>query len=338
MSIDLTVKLGIEGSNATKQITELKKELKNLDSQMKSVDTNTGNFNKDMQNMATKVDLTKTKINGLQTQLQAYNTKLKDASTRLSNAKAKQAELANSTETTAEEMEKANKAVESATTHYNNMRRGVEQTERALNSANKELQELEIAMKRMPLDNMAKKFESMGNTLKGISSATAPLSLALTGFGTYAVKAAMDFDQSMKNVQAVSGATSDELEALTEKAREMGATTEFTAKEAADALYYMSLAGWDANQSMTGLPAVLNLATAAGMELSLASDIVTDSLTAFGLKAEDASSFCDVLAKTSASSNTTVEMLGEAFKNVAPLAGAMGYNVSEVSLALGLMA
>ena len=179
---------------------------------MKSVDTNTGNFNKDMQNMATKVDLTKTKINGLQTQLQAYNTKLKDASTRLSNAKAKQAELANSTETTAEEMEKANK----------------------------ELQELEIAMKRMPLDNMAKKFESMGNTLKGISSATAPLSLALTGFGTYAVKAAMDFDQSMKNVQAVSGATSDELEALTEKAREMGATTEFTAKEAADALYYMS--------------------------------------------------------------------------------------------------
>ena len=104
----------------------------------------------------------------------------------------------------------------------------------------------------------------------------------------------MDFDQSMKNVQAVSGATSDELEALTEKAREMGATTEFTAKEAADALYYMSLAGWDANQSMTGLPAVLDLATAAGMELSLASDIVTDSLTAFGLKAEDASSFCDV--------------------------------------------
>ena len=240
MSIDLTVKLGIQGSTATKQITELKKELKNLDSQMKSVDTNTGNFNKDMQNMATKVDLTKTKINGLQSQLQAYNTRLKDASTRLNEAKAKQAELANSTETTAEEMEKANKAVESATTHYNNMRRGVEQTERALNSANKELQELEIAMKRMPLDNMAKKFESMGNTLKGISSATAPLSLAITGFGTYAVKAAMDFDQSMKNVQAVSGATSDELEALTEKAREMGATTEFTAKEAADALYYMS--------------------------------------------------------------------------------------------------
>ena len=89
---------------------------------------------------------------------------------------------------------------------------------------------------------------------------------------------------------------------------------------------------------MTGLPAVLDLATAAGMQLSVASDIVTDSLTAFGLQAEDASKFCDVLAKTSASSNTTVEMLGEAFKNVAPLAGAMGYNVSDVSLALGLMA
>jgi methyl-accepting chemotaxis protein len=158
----------------------------------------------------------------------------------LNEAKTKQAELANSTETTAEEMEKANKAVENATTHYNNMRRGVEQTERALDSANKELQELEIAMNRMPLDNMAKKFESLGGSLKSVSSATAPLSLALTGFGTYAVKAAMDFDQSMKNVQAVSGATSDELEALTEKAREMGATTEFTAKEAADALYYMS--------------------------------------------------------------------------------------------------
>ena len=338
MSAELLIKLGVEQSSASRQISEVTKELTSLQKQMSKIDTNTNDFNKNMTGMAQKCELTKQKISGLESNLSNYNQKLKDAETRLEKAKQRQEELANATGTTKEEMDKANRELDNATTHFNNMNRKIAETEQALDSANDELKTLNQTMTKMPFDNLANKLDSISNGFKNISSATAPLTLAVGGLFGASINSAMNFEQSMLNVQAVSGATAQEMEALTAKAKEMGETTEFSASQAADAIYYMQLAGWDASQSLAGLPAVLDLATASGMDLALASDVVTDSLTSFKMEAEDASSFCDVLAKTSASSNTTVQMLGEAFKNVAPVAGAMGYSVEDVSLALGLLA
>jgi TP901 family phage tail tape measure protein len=147
-----------------------------------------------------------------------------------------------------------------------------------------------------------------------------------------------DFEAAMSQVKAVSGATGSEFDKLTAKAKEMGKTTKFTATQSAEAFNYMAMAGWDSQQMLDGIEGILNLAAASGEDLGTTSDIVTDALTAFGLKASDAAHFSDVLAQSAASANTNVSMMGESFKYVAPIAGAMKYSVEDTSLALGLMA
>ena len=157
-------------------------------------------------------------------------------------------------------------------------------------------------------------------------------------FGAYSLKAGSEFNAGMSEVQAISGASGKDLEALRNKAKEMGATTKFSATQSAEALKYMAMAGWKSEQMVAGLPGVMHLAAASGEELGLVSDIVTDSMTAFGLGADETSRFVDVLATTSSSANTNVSMLGESFKYAAPVAGALGYSIEDTALALGLMA
>lgn len=147
-----------------------------------------------------------------------------------------------------------------------------------------------------------------------------------------------DFEAAMSQVKAISGADKDEFAELTEKAKFMGASTKFTATESAEAFNYMAMAGWKTKDMLDGIEGIMSLAAASGENLATTSDIVTDALTAFGLNASDSGHFADVLAQASANANTNVAMLGESFKYVAPVAGAMGYEVEDVSLALGLMA
>ncbi len=147
-----------------------------------------------------------------------------------------------------------------------------------------------------------------------------------------------DFEAAMSQVQAISGSTQSDLTRLTAKAKEMGATTKFTAAESAEAFNYMAMAGWNAEQMMGGIEGILNLAAASGEDLGTASDIVTDALTAFGLKASDATHFSDVLAQASSSANTDVGMMGETFKYVASMAGSLSYSIEDVALMTGLMA
>lgn len=165
------------------------------------------------------------------------------------------------------------------------------------------------------------------------------LSVAAAGaFGAFAIKSGMDFEAQMSKVQAISGATATEVAALTAKAKEMGATTKFSATESAQALEYMAMAGWKTDQMIGGLPGIMNLAAASGEDLAEVSDIVTDALTAFGLKASDSAHFADVLAKASSSSNTNVSLMGNTFQYVAPVAGALGYSIEDTAVAIGLMA
>ena len=161
---------------------------------------------------------------------------------------------------------------------------------------------------------------------------------AATAFAGYAVKVGSDFEASMSKVQAISGATAEEIGQLEAKAKEMGASTKFSATESAEALQYMAMAGWKTNDMLGGLEGIMNLAAASGEDLALTSDIVTDALTAFGLKASDSGHFADVLAKASSNANTNVAMMGYTFKYAAPLAGALGYSIEDTALAIGLMA
>lgn len=152
------------------------------------------------------------------------------------------------------------------------------------------------------------------------------------------INTAGDFEASMSNVEALSGASGDELESLSDKAKEMGASTKFTAGESADALSYMALAGWNTQSMLEGISPVLNLAAAANMDLAQASDIVTDYLTAFGLKASDTTHFVDVMAYAMAHSNTDVIQLGEAYKACASTATSLGYSIEETTAVLATMA
>ncbi|MBD5117625.1 MAG: phage tail tape measure protein [Clostridiales bacterium] len=163
---------------------------------------------------------------------------------------------------------------------------------------------------------------------------------AALGAALYAgpVKKAAEFEAQMSTVQSISGATGDDLAKLSALAKEMGATTQFTAVESGQALEYMAMAGWKTQQMIGGLPGIMNLAAASGEDLGSVSDIVTDALTAFRMSAEDAGRFADVLAQASSNANTNVGMMGATFQKVAPVAGALGYSVEDMSLAIGLMA
>ena len=179
----------------------------------------------------------------------------------------------------------------------------------------------------------------VGTAVTDAAKKVAALGVAAVGaFAAFSVKTGMEFEAQMSKVQAISGATATEVEALTAKAKEMGAITKFSATESAQALEYMAMAGWKTDQMIGGLPGIMNLAAASGEELAEVSDIVTDALTAFGLKASDSTHFADVLAKASSSSNTNVSLMGNTFQYVAPVAGALGYSIEDTAVAIGLMA
>lgn len=163
-------------------------------------------------------------------------------------------------------------------------------------------------------------------------------STAVAGFGGSAVSAGMSFDAAMSQVSAISGATGSSFDALRKKAIEMGAKTQFSATEAAEAMNYMAMAGWKDQDMLNGIAGIMNLAAASGEDLASTSDIVTDALTAFGMTASESGRFADILAVASSNANTNVGMMGETFKYVAPVAGSLGYSAEDTALAIGLMA
>lgn len=184
-----------------------------------------------------------------------------------------------------------------------------------------------------------KQIEAAGKGIASVgSSLTSKVTLPIVGLGAAAIKTAADFEAGMSKVQSISGASASEMDKLTQKAKEMGAKTKFSATESADAFSYMAMAGWKTEDMLNGIEGIMYLAGATGEELATTSDIVTDALTAFGMTAADTNRFVDVLAKASSNANTNVSLMGETFKYVAPSAGALGYSVEDTAVAIGLMA
>lgn len=161
---------------------------------------------------------------------------------------------------------------------------------------------------------------------------------ALKDMAKAAVETGMAFESEMSKVEAISGASASEMERLNDKAKEMGSSTVFTAEEAGQAFEYMAMAGWKTEEMLDGIEGIMNLAAASGADLGEASDIVTDALTAMGYSAEDAGRLADVMAAASSNANTNVKLMGETFKYVAPIVGALGYDMEDTAVAIGLMA
>ncbi len=224
------------------------------------------------------------------------------------------------------------------TAEWDALQREIVETEQKLKSLNGEMKEFgsvsaqEVAAAGEKVKDVSAKIGEVGGTM------TRNVTLPIVAVGTAAVKAASDFDSSMSNVSAISGATGKDLQDLRDKAMEMGNKTKFSCTDAADAYGYMAMAGWKTGDMLAGIEGIMNLAAASGEDLATTSDIVTDALTAFGLKAGDSGHFADILAAASSNANTNVSLMGETFKYAAPIAGALGYSAEDTALAIGLMA
>ena len=219
---------------------------------------------------------------------------------------------------------------------YDALQREIIETENNLRDLEQQADRSAVALQK--IGAIGEELQGVGSAIEGAGKKLMPVTAAVGGLGTAAVKVAADFDSAMSQVAAVSGATGKDLEALRDKAREMGSKTKFSASEAAEAMNYMAMAGWKTGDMLSGIEGIMNLAAASGEDLATTSDIVTDALTALGLSAEDSGHFADILAAASSNANTNVAMMGETFKYCAPVAGALGFTAEDTAEAIGLMA
>ncbi len=189
------------------------------------------------------------------------------------------------------------------------------------------------------LNMVSKKVDKVFSRMMKIAkSATNALGSAASDVIRGSLEVGSSFESQMSTVKAISEATEKQITQLEEKAKEMGATTQYTATESGQAMEYMAMAGWKTKDMLNGIGGIMDLAAASGEDLAKTSDIVTDALSAFKMEAKESAHFSDVLAAASSNSNTNVGILGESFKQVAPVAGSMKYSIEDVSLTLGLMA
>ena len=285
-------------------------------------------------------------IKGTQTQLKDVQKLLKLDPTNTELLSQKHKLLADAVSATKEKQEVLKTAAEQANTalangeisqqQYDALQREIIETENELKRLTTEANNSHTALEKMGV--LGETLQSAGDKISGVGQKLLPVTAGVTALGTIAVKTGADFDAAMSKVAAVSGATGSEMDALREKAREMGSKTKFSASEAADAMNYMAMAGWKTNDMLSGIEGIMNLAAASGEDLASTSDIVTDALTAFGLSASDSGHFADILAAASSNANTNVSMMGETFKYAAPVLGSLGYSAEDSAIAIGLMA
>lgn len=285
-------------------------------------------------------------IKSTQTQLKDVEKLLKLDPSNTELLSQKQKLLADAVSSTKEKLETLKTAAEQANTalangeisqeQYDALQREIIETEQELRNLQTEADKTNTAFAK--IGAAGEVMQNVGDKISSAGEKLLPVTAGITALGTVAVKTGADFDAAMSKVAAVSGATGDDLQALRDKAREMGSQTKFSASEAAEAMNYMAMAGWKTEDMLSGIEGIMNLAAASGEDLATTSDIVTDALTAFGLTAADSAHFADVLAAASSNANTNVSMMGETFKYAAPVAGSLGFSVEDTAEAIGLMA
>ena len=351
-SEQLLVTLGVQDKGATTQIRALNKELKSLDTQYNLTAKSSNGFDESLATLNKKLGLLEQKYTAQTAKLATYKKQIDTIRESITRKTEELEKLKNSQEDNAAAIAKTEKQLNTYRSQLKNAENGVKETEaqlelltKEINNTNKAIANFDTAKMSKELkesgqnlDDLGGKLETVGGKLNSAGNTLIGLSAPILAFAGYATKAGIDFEQGMAKVQAISGATGSELELLTEKAKEIGESTQWSASQAAEGLQYLSLSGWDTQSMLAGITPIVNLATASTENLGTVSDIVSDALTAFGLSAKDTTEFCDVLAATMANSNTNVAMLGETFQYAAPLAGALGFSMQDVATAAGLMA
>ena len=307
----ITVEIGGDTTKLQTALKGVNTEIRNTQSQLKDVEKLLKLDPGNTELMAQKHRLLGQAVSETKEKLETLKTAAEQANTALANGEISQSQ-------------------------YDALQREIIETENNLRDLERQAGQSAVALQKIAATG--EKLKTVGSAIEGVGQKLMPVTAAVGGLGVAAVKVASDFDSAMSQVAAVSGATGKDLEALRDKAREMGSKTKFSASEAAEAMNYMAMAGWKTNDMLSGIESIMNLAAASGEDLATTSDIVTDALTALGLSAEDSGHFADILAAASSNANTNVSMMGETFKYCAPVAGALGFSAEDTAEAIGLMA
>ncbi len=281
----ITVEIGGDTTKLQTALKGVNTEIRNTQSQLKDVEKLLKLDPGNTELMAQKHRLLGQAVSETKEKLETLKTAAEQANTALANGEISQSQ-------------------------YDALQREIIETENNLRDLERQAGQSAVALQK--IDATGEKLKTVGSAIEGVGQKLMPVTAAVGGLGAAAVKVASDFDSAMSQVAAVSGATGKDLEALRDKAREMGSKTKFSASEAAQAMNYMAMAGWKTNDMLSGIEGIMNLAAASGEDLATTSDIVTDALTALGLSAEDSGHFADILAAASSNANTNVSMMGGA--------------------------
>lgn len=336
--------------------------LSSLEKQHALVAKEQGENSKGAQDLMIKINNQKASIGKTESELKNYKTKLDD----VKSASSKMAEETNDSRTSLDKLKdtisKQDSQLAKLKTAYANVVLEQGKNSKEAKDLAKEIKTLsgdlddnknKLSGAEGEAEKLSGSLDEAGNSAKETSGGFSVLKGALAELvadgiretirglkemGKFALEVGGNFDSGMSKVGAVSGASAEQMAELRDKAKEMGASTKFSATESAEAFNYMAMAGWKTNDMLDGIEGIMNLAAASGEDLANTSDIVTDALTAFGMTAADSGKFADILATASSNANTNVGMMGETFKYIAPLAGAMGYSAEDTAVAIGLMA
>ena len=321
-------------SKAQAEYSKLGKEIRDLNRQQNDIAA--------YQRQQSAVENTRTKLENLRQQHDLLQKEINETTTSTAALEREKLKLEQRISDTESALERQTQKLE--TTDAKLKEAGIDTANLAQKDAELTSQISELQAKQKEAEDGATSYgESASAAFEIAAQALASAGIAAALHEIYeaymeCIGVAGDFEESMSTVKALSDASAEEMAALSATAKELGATTKFTAKESADAMGYMAMAGWDAVDMIGGMDGVLQLAAASGEDLAMVSDIVTDSLSAFGLKASDTAHFSDVLAAAATNSNTNVATMGETFKMSASVAGALGYSIEDVAVAIGLMA
>lgn len=316
----LNVKIGLDSSGFQNGIASLNREMRVLDSQFKASTAALGEHGKGLEGLKLKSDsLTK------QTDIQKQRVEALDAAHK------------KSVETKGQDA----KATQDLEIKLNNAKAKLSSMEQDLKNVNKEIATQSSSWYKLgqALEPIGNKMQDIGKGMESVGKdLTKTVTLPIAGIGAAAIKIGMDFEESMSKVKAMSGATGEEMVLLEQAARDAGASTSKSAKDAADALGFMALAGWDSTTSMEALMPVLRLSEAGNIDLAKASSLVTDSMSAMGLTTQELPGYLNIVAQTARSSNTDIDQMAEAYLKVGGTLRGLGVPLEESALALGLLA
>ena len=342
---ELLIRLGVDTSNANKQLKAIQTELKELNKQINLVDDSTEDFNKSATGLTKQLELQKKASQTYTTQLKVQKDQLHEYRTALKQTEDSLEELREKHGENSKEVKNAEKMIVSYKQKIGQLETSIETTTTQMEAMNRSINETSKKLNGLKWYNLADGLKTISNGFENVSNATGkmadlimPLSTTIAGGFAFSAKTAMDFETAMTQVGVTSQATAEEMEQLKEVAIQLGEELPISSTDAAEGLNYLALAGYDVAQQLIAIEPIAKASVAWASDLATVSDLATDSLSAMNLGVEDLAGYMDMLSNAQSNSNTTAVALMEAYIEVGGSLAQLNVPLEESMTLLGTMA